>query len=92
MPDVVERDGVVLWSQPVQVLEGEGGWLIERDRQVIAPDGTRSEARDRVVLDRLDAGTLEDEAAAAGLAPSERRPVPPTSDHVGSTVVVLRHG
>ena len=38
----------------------------------------------------IDAATLEREAAAAGLAPAGRRAVPPTSDHVGSSVVLLR--
>jgi len=31
---------------------------------------------------------LEDELREAGLTPVERRPIPPTEDHVGSIVLI----
>ena len=37
----------------------------------------------------LTAEELEAEAAEVGLVPIERLQIPPTDDHVGSTVVVL---
>jgi hypothetical protein len=44
---------------------------------------------DEVLLQALDASTLEAEAELAGLTPAGRRVIPPTDDHVGSTVVLL---
>ena len=53
--------------------------------------GRRAHRADRasVHLDRLTAEAFEREAAAAGFDARERIEVPPTADHVGSTICVL---
>jgi SAM-dependent methyltransferase len=90
LPDAREVDGWVYSSLPVDVAVEEGAIRVRRLRQVVSPAGELSEETDEVVLRQLDAGALEAEAAAVGLAPAGRRSVPPTTDHVGSTVVLLR--
>lgn len=92
LPDLAERDGVLLSSQPVRVREEEGGWVIERLRQVVGADGRRTEAPDSIRLDAVSPAELEDEGRAAGLAAEERRRVEATAEHVGSSVVVMRRG
>jgi SAM-dependent methyltransferase len=90
MPDVREEDGWVFSSQPVAVrLEG-GGVAVDRLRQLVSPAGELSEELHTVLLDAVRSDELESEAAAAGLAAAGRRVVPPTPDHVGSTVVVCK--
>jgi SAM-dependent methyltransferase len=88
MPDVREQDGWVLSSQPVAVRPDGEGVAVDRLRQLVSPDGELSEELYTVLLDAVDPGELESEASAAGLEPAGRRLVPPTPDHVGSTVVV----
>ena len=63
---------------------------IERVRQTVAPDGTMDATDDVVELDRLDAGRLAAEGAAAGFAVEPGRSIAATVEHVGSEVVVLR--
>ena len=89
-PDVAEIDGWRYASQPVALREAGGVMLIDRVRTVWAPDGRRSSEPDRITLATLDADTLEREAAAFTFTPEARRAIPPTEDHVGSTVVMLR--
>jgi len=89
LPDVREIDGWVFSSQPIEVREVGGGVEVRRLRQRVSPDGSLSESLDVVRLEPLSAQRLESEARAAGLEPRERVEVPPTEDHVGSTVVVL---
>jgi hypothetical protein len=91
IPDVCEREGIVYCSQPTAVRSDAGGFVLERRRETVAIDGRRSVAQDLIHLDRLTAGELEREARAVGLSPAGRRRVAQTSDHVGSTVVLL-HG
>jgi SAM-dependent methyltransferase len=88
MPDVREQDGWVLSSQPVAVRPENGGVAVDRLRQLVSPKGELSEELYTVKLDAVTPGELEDEARAAGLSPAGRTPVPPTPDHVGSTVVL----
>ena len=90
VPDVVERDGVVYSSQPTSVREIARGFALERRRERISPVGRRKVTHDTVKLAALTADDLEREAKRAGLVPDGRRRVGPTSDHVGSVVVVLR--
>ena len=65
-------------------------FVIERVRQVVSPDGERSEERDEIRLDALDAGALAVEARALGYEPLPPLEIEPTHDYVGSTVVILR--
>lgn len=90
LPDTREIDGTVYSSLPLDVLSGGGEIAIRRLRQVVAPGGELSEEEDTVVLRPLSASRVEREASPAGLEPLSRRAIPPTEDHVGSTVVVLR--
>jgi SAM-dependent methyltransferase len=87
-PDTAEVDGWRFSSQPVAMREHDGLMLIDRVRTTWAPDGRRTSEADRIALARLDAGRLEREAA--GFVPEPRRAIPPTDEHVGSTVVMLR--
>jgi SAM-dependent methyltransferase len=89
LPDVREQDGWVLSSQPVSVKPAGGGVVITRLRQVVSPAGDLSEEMADIHLDAVSAAELEHEAAGAGLDVAGRRRVPPTEDHVGSTVVLL---
>ena len=88
VPDVREQDGWVLSSQPVAVRPEHATVAIDRLRQLVSPSGDLSEELYTVRLDTVSAEKVESEAAAAGLAAAPRRTVPPTPDHVGSTVVV----
>jgi SAM-dependent methyltransferase len=89
LPDVCERDGVVYSSRPTAVRADGDGFVLEREREVVAADGTLSHERDRIRLDEVDSGQLEAEAQAAGLNPAGRTEIAATEDHVGSQVVML---
>jgi SAM-dependent methyltransferase len=90
VPDVREVDGWVFASQPVSVRPARHATTIERVRQAVSPAGERTQSRDTVRLDRLDAATATAEATRAGFIGETLRDVPPTPDHLGSEVVVLR--
>jgi SAM-dependent methyltransferase len=90
LPDICERDGVVYSSRPTAVRADGGGFVLERERQVVTADGMLSSEIDRIRLDRIDAGALEREGVAQGLLPAGRARVAQTEDHVGSAVVILR--
>jgi SAM-dependent methyltransferase len=89
LPDVLERDGYVYSSLPIEVRDAGGALEVRRLRQLVSPGGELREETDSVSLDLLTAAQLASEAASAGLAVRERIEVSPTSDHVGSTIVVL---
>jgi SAM-dependent methyltransferase len=89
LPDIGEFDGIVYASHPTAVRAERYGYVLERRRETVAVDGTRSVARDLIHLDRVSSAELEREAAAWGLHPVQKRTVPPTEDHVGSEVVIL---
>jgi SAM-dependent methyltransferase len=90
VPDLREVGGVVYASRPVAVRDLGDRAAIERVREVVARDGTRTVTDDVVELDRLDPDTLAAEAAAVGLRAEASRRLEPTTDYVGSTVVMLR--
>jgi len=89
LPDTREIDGWVYSSLPVDSLADGGSIRVRRLRQTVSPAGELSEDLHEVVLRALDAATLEAEAESAGLRPAGRRAVPPTAEHVGSTVVLF---
>jgi SAM-dependent methyltransferase len=89
LPDTREVDGWVYSSLPIEATVDAEAIRVRRLRQTVSPTGELSEEVDEVLLQALDAVTLEAEAELAGLAPAGRRAIPPTDEHVGSTVVLL---
>ena len=89
-PDVGTSDGLQYLSQPVAVRELPGAVRIERIRQVVSPDGTRTSEDDVIELRTVDAASLAAEAEPHGLRAEPPLEIPPTLEHVGSTVVMLR--
>lgn len=89
VPDTREIDGWIYASLPVEARVDAERIAIRRLRKLVSPDGELERSDDEIELRRLDAAALEAEAARAGLTPAGRREVPPTLDHVGSTVVLL---
>jgi len=92
LPDVREVDGWVYSSLAVEAAVGPGEIVIHRLRQTVSPDGELGEEPNAVRIATFPAAQLEQEAAACGLQPVERREIPATDIHVGSTVVVLGKG
>jgi SAM-dependent methyltransferase len=90
IPDICERDGIVYSSQPTAVRAADHGFILERRRETVTPDGSLSVVRDTIRLEQLTAEQLETEAGAVGFSPAGRRNIPATRDYAGSTVVMLR--
>jgi SAM-dependent methyltransferase len=90
VPDFREVGGVVYASRPVAVRDLGDRASIERVREIVARDGTRTVSDDVIELDRLDPEDFEDEATAFGLRAQAPRRIPQTLEYVGSTVVMLR--
>ncbi len=89
LPDICEHDGVVYSSQPTAVRADRDGYVLERRREIVTPQGERTTSGDRIHLDDLTPDELEAEARSVGLRPAGRESVPETRDYVGSTVVLL---
>jgi SAM-dependent methyltransferase len=90
VPDMCEREGVVYASHPTAIRSDGDGFVLERRREKVTPDGSRSVEANTVKLDRVLPAELEREAALAGLEPAGRATIPPTADYSGSEVVILR--
>lgn len=89
LPDVVEIEGWVYSSLPVELRRLDDRLEVRRLRQVVSPAGELTEELAVTRLERLDVDRLERETHAAGLRPAGRRSIAPTAEHVGSTVVIL---
>lgn len=89
VPDSREVDGCVYSSLPIETRVDPDRIAIRRLRKVISPSGVLERSDNRIELCQLSAATVEHEASAADLTPAGRREIPPTLDHVGSTVVLL---
>jgi SAM-dependent methyltransferase len=89
VPDVVERDGAVYFSQPTAVRRCGRSYVLERVRETVYPSGRRDRHEDRVALDNLSAGRLLKEGVRVGLRALETRHILPTVEHVGSEVVIF---
>ncbi len=89
LPDVREVDGWVYSSLAVEAAVGPEEIVVRRLRQLVSPEGALSEESNEVRLATFSADSLEADAEPLGLAPLERREIPPTDLHVGSTVVLL---
>jgi SAM-dependent methyltransferase len=90
LPDVDQRGGWIYSSLPLDVRPEPGGVAVEWLRQKVSPAGTLTEERHTQMLDSLDAGEFEREAARHGLIPMARHEVSPTRAYIGSTVIVCR--
>lgn len=90
LPDVRELDGTVYSSQPTAVRAESGGFVLERQRETVAPRGERTVEHDLIRLDGITTRGLEREASAAGFTPAGRTSVAATNDYSGSEVVIMR--
>jgi SAM-dependent methyltransferase len=88
-PDMREVDGIVYASRPVAVVDEGDSVSIHRSREIVDTAGHYSETSDRIVLDVLDADTLEAEGATAGLRVLPRESVAETGEYISSTVVMF---
>jgi SAM-dependent methyltransferase len=86
-PETCRLGDTLYTSQATRVEVGPGTIAIERHRHTDRPTAAE---RDLIELDRIDAVQLEREGSALGLRPAPALHVPPTADHSGSTVVMLR--
>jgi SAM-dependent methyltransferase len=89
LPDMCEIGGVVYASHPTAVRASGTGFVLERRREVVGPDGERSVSEDRIRLDHLTRHQLRREAAEIGLRPFGAAEIAATDEYVGSTVVIL---
>jgi SAM-dependent methyltransferase len=89
-PDMRELDGFLYASRPVAVRDLGDRAAIDRVREIVAPDGTRTVSDDVVVLHRVDVDELAEEAAAHGLRAEAPARIPASEHYVGSTVAMLR--
>ena len=90
LPDVLDQDVWVYSSLPLSVASGpDGRIMIERLRQVVAPDGALTEEVDITILDSLSPEILAAEAEPAGLRLVEAREIPATERYIGSVIAIL---
>jgi SAM-dependent methyltransferase len=89
LPDMREIDGTIYHSQVVSVREWPEATRIERVRQTVDLRGHRTAEGDIITLDRVDAETVAEEAAALGFDALPALRIPQTEEYVGSEVVVL---
>jgi len=89
-PDVATVADWRFASQPTAVRAVAGATRIERVRRAYAPDGGVTEEDDVIELAEVSCEGLEAEGRAAGFGPEPARSIPPTDEHVGSEVVLLR--
>jgi SAM-dependent methyltransferase len=90
LPDMLERDGWVFSSQPVSVQARGGRVVVTRQRHAVSPAGELRAEQVEVALDVVTIDEFEDELRGAGFRDVERRDIPETDDHIGSTVVICR--
>jgi len=96
-------DGILYVSRATRVGMHGRRVVIERQRQILVSDergeggapgcdaaAAPAPERNVIELDHVTAPELEREATGAGLRPESAREVPPTDDHAGSAVVMLR--
>lgn len=89
LPDVREVDGWVYSSLPVEAVDIGEEIVIRRLRQTVSPAGELHEEDNEIRIRTLAAAELEEEATECDLVPLQRREIPATDLHVGSTVVIL---
>ena len=88
LPDVREVEGWIHSSLPTEVRVTAESVELARLRQLVSPSGELSEELDVTRLDRIPAAGLERELETAGFRVAASRSIEPTSDHVGSLLVI----
>lgn len=76
-------------SRATRVSVADRTVVIERERRISGAAVEARIERNVVELDRVSAAEVEREAIAAELHPAPAREIPPTSEHVGSAVVMV---
>lgn len=89
LPDIAEIAGRAYFSQPTAVRRLGDAFVLERHREIVDADGTRSGSDDRIALDITTVADLERAAAPANLRRQALRRVQPTDEHIGSEVVIF---
>jgi SAM-dependent methyltransferase len=99
-PESTVVGGMLYQSAPIRVAVRRRGVVIARERRILemvgAPSGGARPGRlvhrepSVVELDRVTPRMLRREGSAAGFCPGADCEVPPTEDHAGSSVVMLR--
>jgi SAM-dependent methyltransferase len=89
LPDMLERDANVYCSQPTAVRRDGVTFVLERRREVIDRSGERQQSQNVIVLDTVTAAGIQAAGRWAGLEPLGSRVIAPTSEHIGSEVVLL---
>jgi SAM-dependent methyltransferase len=89
LPDLRESEGWVFSSSPTSVHSEGGEIVVRRLRKRVSPGGELNEEPNEVRLSELPAVQLEEEARSCGLRACERIAIPPSAEHVGSTIVVM---
>jgi SAM-dependent methyltransferase len=93
--EMTRHEGLLYSSRPKRVSVGRRRIRIELERHIEGEQQTGAEGgrgepeREVIVLDRLTAGRLQQEAARVGLRTLEVRSISPTELHTSSTVVIL---
>ncbi len=89
LPDIGQFAGVDYFSQPTAVRRDGNSFVLERRRDTVAADGTRTTSEDRIALEILAVADIHESARRAGLRPLAVLDIPPTLEHIASQVVVL---
>jgi SAM-dependent methyltransferase len=89
-PETVWIGKTLFSSRATRVSLLDRAAVIERERRINRPAIEPEIERNLVELDLVSVSALEREATTAGFQPLTHREIPPTDDHVGSTVVMFR--
>jgi SAM-dependent methyltransferase len=89
VPDVREAGGWIHSSLPAEVTIGPDSIAMVRLRQLVAPDGTMSEHRHEIHMDRFSLAELDRDADAAGLWIVGCERLPSTIEHEDSVAVLI---
>jgi hypothetical protein len=90
LPDIAELDGCAYFSQPTAVRREGNTFVLERRRDAVDQHGRRTTSADRIALDIVSVQGLQEAGQRAGLHPVSVRQIPPTDEHIGGEVVILR--
>jgi SAM-dependent methyltransferase len=89
LPDVRDHGGWIYSSLPLGVERDGSTAIVRRLRQRVSPEGELNDEHEETRLEQIGLAEVEHEAAARGLRRLERRQIPATEAHVGSTALIL---